>query len=141
MTINSSGSGVPPDQDFILALLEKIGTAAVTVTGESPIRRADDLALRIIQNAELVAALRWDVVDCLSFIIILPYRLGRIPGRSILELYDQLIDPGRIAGTIERSYVGASVRRQEKNYRSALDDLHDPVPFFCLQSSPVNISL
>jgi hypothetical protein len=73
VTVASSGPGITPNQDFVLALLEKIGTAAVAASGESPIRRADHIALRIIQNAELVATLRRDVVDRLPFVIILPY--------------------------------------------------------------------
>ena len=93
-------------------MLEEIGTTAVASTGESPVRCAQNTTCCIVESAELIAALRRDVVYGATTVLVPPDGLRGIPHGSILKSDNELIRPQRIAGIQERgrSNVGAPDR-------------------------------
>ena len=75
-------SWIFPDELFILSQLEEIRTLPVPLPRYSTIRGTNHFPACIIQPAELIAALRGNIIYSLTIVFILPNGLWWIPNRS-----------------------------------------------------------
>jgi hypothetical protein len=98
-----SGPAVPPDQDLLCPAFEEIRTSPITVTGQTAVRSPDRSSQRVIEGAVLVTALRRDIVDGPTVVLVLEDGLRWISDRLGLETLDQRHDPIRMCRLKRRS--------------------------------------
>jgi hypothetical protein len=79
---------------FVGALVEKTRAFAVTGTGQSSIRTADEIALRVVELAGNIAAGRWQVVNRAFPESVSPDGGWRIGYGCRLQPFDKLVQEG-----------------------------------------------
>ena len=93
---------VLPDQLLIRALIKEIRALAIASSDETTIRRAQGIAVSIIQHAVNIAATRWYEVHGLPIVVVTPHRKRWIGYRRALKLADHFVHPGRVARRCSR---------------------------------------